>query len=299
LTDRLFLLTRDQSCRHPRAAIQTVKMSDDGSSQASLTSGDAIERLSAICAQVDFDLARVQPSLLARLRLLAAHTETVNDSERMVSRARDVFRYCETATPPQAFSEAERRIVVLGCLLSDIGKTGPVNADADGQRLIVEMFAVEGVRDDQQPVAEFFRTYFPDAEERIRLFTMLGLSPQMSLRAFWNLHSSWTLQIVEAGGVPREVVAAAATHHLLDDVNPDRIVASDRRFTRSFGDNAGFDRAEKLIILLDKYDALRRRGGRTHEQAMAWLRDRLDSNARFRGDVEFWALIADLEAALR
>lgn len=268
-------------------------------SRASVPCGDAIERLSAICAQVGFDLARVQPSLLARLRLLAAHTETVNDSERMVSKALDVFRYCETATPSQAFSEVERRIVVLGCLFSDIGKTGPAHANAEGQRLIVEMFAVEDVRDDQQPVAEFLRTYFPDAEERTRLFTMLGLSPQMSLREFWNLHSSWTLQIVEAGGVPPEAIAAAATHHLLDDVNPDRIVASDRRFTRSFGDNAGFDRAEKLIILLDKYDALRRRGGRTHEQAMAWLRELLENNARFRGDVEFSTLIADLEAALR
>jgi hypothetical protein len=55
-------------------------------------------------------------------------------------------------------------------------------------------------------------------------------------------------------------------------------VASDRRFTRAFGDNAGFDRAEKLIILLDKYDALRRRGGRSHEQALAWLRERLGAD---------------------
>jgi hypothetical protein len=276
-----------------------VKTSDDGMSQASITSSNAIERLSAICAQVGFDLARVQPSLLARFRLLAAHTETVSDSERMASRARDVFRYCAKTKPSQAFSEVERRIVVLGCLFSDVGKTGPASAEPDEQRLIVEMFAVEGVRDDQQPVSEFLRTHFPDGDERSRRFTTLGLSPQMSLRAFWNLHSSWTLQIVEAGGVPPEVVAAAATHHLLDDVNPDTIVASDRRFTRSFGDNASFDRAEKLIILLDKYDALRRRSGRSHEQAMAWLRERLDSNARFRGDEEFSALIADLEAALR
>lgn len=264
-----------------------------------MSSGDPIEGLIGICAQVRFDLACAQPSLLARLRLLAAHTETVSDSERMLWRARDVFRYVEMARPSEAFSEVECRIIVLGCLFSDVGKTGPANADTNGQRLIVEMFAVEGVRDDRQPVAEFLRTYFPDADERSRCFAMLGLSPQMSMREFWNLHSSWTLQILEASGIPPEVIAAAATHHLLDDVNPASIVASDRRFTRSFGDNAGFDRAEKLIILLDKYDALRRRGGRNHDQAIAWLRDRVDSNARFRGDVEFSILIADLEAALR
>jgi hypothetical protein len=32
---------------------------------------------------------------------------------------------------------------------------------------------------------------------------------------------------------------------------------------------------------------------------MAWLRGRLDNNARFHGDVEFSTLIADLEAAVR
>jgi hypothetical protein len=162
------------------------------------------------------------------------------------------------------------------------------------------MFAVEGVQDDAQSITKFLRTYFPgDAEERIRTFAALGLEPEMSIRQFWNLHSSWTLQVAEAGGVPAEAIAAAATHHLLDDVNPDAIVASDHTFTRSFGDNAAFDRAEKLIILLDKYDALRRRGRKTHDQAIAWLGERVESHPRFRGDAEFLALIDDLDAALR
>ena len=263
-----------------------------------MRSGDTIERLSAICAEFGFDLGSVKPALLARLRLLAEHSETVSDCERMVARVRDVFDHYETTKPSEAFSELERRIVVLGCLFSDVGKTGPGHADEDGQRLIVEMFAVEGVRDDQQPVSEFLRSHFSDGDERIRRFTRLGLAPQMSIREFWNQHSGWTLQLVEASGVPPEVTAAAATHHLLDDVNPDSIVASDHRFTRAFGDNASFDRAEKLVILLDKYDALRRRGGRTHAQAIAWLRQRVDSNARFRGDVEFLTLITDLDTTL-
>jgi hypothetical protein len=147
---------------------------------------------------------------------------------------------------------------------------------------------------------QFLRTYFPaDAEERIRRFAALGLDPKMPLREFWNLHSTWTLEIVEAGGVPPEVIPAAAAHHLLEDVNPGPIVAVDRRFTRSFGDNATFDRAEKLIIVLDKYDALRRRGGRTHDEAIAWLRDRVANNPHFRGDVELATLIADLDAVVR
>ena len=118
----------------------------------------------------------------------------------------------------------------------------------------------------------------------------------MTIREFWNLHSAWTLEILEGSGVPPEVVAAATTHHLLDEINPENIVAKDFRFTRAFGDNATFDRAEKLIILLDKYDAVRRRGRRSHDQAIAWLQNRVETNARFRDDPELSMLIADLHA---
>lgn len=264
-----------------------------------MSPADPTARLRAICAEVGFGLDRATPALVARIRLLAEHSETVADCERMVASAWRFFRYYEVAKPLEAFNEVERRIVVLGCVFSDIGKTGPGSADADAQRLVVEMFAVEGVRDETQPVAQFLHTHFrAEADERIQRFAALGLNPGMTIREFWNLHSVWTLEIVEAGGVPPEVVAAAATHHLLDDVNPHAIVGADRRFTRSFGDNSAFDRAEKLVVLLDKYDAVRRRGRQTHEQAIAWLRRRVESNRHFCADAELLKMIADLDAAL-
>lgn len=265
-----------------------------------MSSPEALERLRAICASVGFDLSGAAPSIIERIGLLADHTETVADGERMVASARKVFRYYEETKPFDAFDESERRIVILGCVFSDIGKTGPSSADASGQRLVIDMFAVEGVRDDTQTVAQFLKTYFADeAEERTRRFTALGLDPGMTIREFWNLHSIWTLEIIEAGGVPAAVVAAAATHHLLENINPKAIVGTDGRFARAFGDNVAFDRAEKLIILLDKYDAVRRRGGQTHAQAIAWLRSRVASVPYFSADAELLMLIADLEAALR
>ena len=235
--------------------------------------------------------------IVARMGLLAEHSDTVSDCERMVAIARRVFRHDETTKPSETFSEVERRTVILGCLFSDIGKTGPAGADGEAQRLVVEMFAVESVRDDSQSVTRFLKTFFPaDADERIRRFASLGLDPEITIREFWNLHSVWTFEILKGSRVPLEVVAAATAHHLLEDINPENLVGADGHFTRSFGDNVLFDRAEKLIILLDKYDAVRRRGRRTHEQAIAWLRDRVESNARFHDDAEFSTLIAELEA---
>jgi hypothetical protein len=260
---------------------------------------DPIECLRGLCADVGFDLDRADASLLDRMRLLADQTESVSDAERMVAIANAVFRHYDSEKPADAFNEAERRIVVLGCLFADVGKTGPRDASPADRTMIAAMFAVENVRDDTMPVARFFETYFAsDAADRIARFSALGLAPSMTIREFWNHHGGWTLAIAEAAGLPVDCVAAAATHHLLENVNPDAIVGHDGRFTRDFGANVAFDRAEKLVIVIDKYDALRRRGKRTHEQACAWLRERVSMSQRFRGDHEFETLIADIEAVL-
>jgi len=256
------------------------------------------QRLHAHCAAVGFEL-EADGMLLERMRLVGEESKTFDDALRMASLAQRIFRYYETTKPASALTPVERRTVILASLFSDIGKTGPAHADADDRRLIAEAFAVENVRDDQQPVDAFLRTNFPaDAEQRIARFQALGIDTGISIREFWNLHSGWTLTIVEAAGLPPEAVAAAATHHLLDDVNPESIVGDDDRFTRAFGQNVIFDRAEKLVILLDKYDAARRRGRLSHEKAMAWLRARIAKNERFHDDEELCALVADVDVVL-
>lgn len=260
---------------------------------------DAIERARRLCSDVGFALDQVDPVVIARMRLLDEHTQTISDCERMAANAHVVFAHLATNSSGKAFTPAERRIVVLGCLFSDIGKTGPLAATTDGQCLIAQMFAVEGVRDEQQSVARFFEAHFPaDAPQRLQRFIALGLDPQMTMREFWNHHSSWTLEIAEAGGVPAEAVAAAAAHHLLEHVNPGNIVDEKLRFTRAFGDNPTFDRPEKLVILLDKYDAARRRGRLEHAAAIAWVKSRVASNPQFRHDRDLFGLTDALDAAL-
>lgn len=262
-------------------------------------SADPVECFRAICARVGFDLASAQVSIIERTRLLAEYSETVADAMRMAEHAHEVFRHYERSKPGKRFSAVEQRTVVLGCLFSDLGKAGPASAAPDAMRLIVEMFSVEGVSDDQQSVAAFFEAYFPDDQaDRSARFRALDLDPGMTMRQFWNLHSGWTLAVAETAGLPMEAVAAAASHHLLDDVNPQAIVGDDQRFTRAFGENTAFDRAEKLVIVLDKYDAIRRRSHRTHEQAIVWLRARVAQNARFRDDADLATLITDLDVVM-
>ena len=59
-----------------------------------------------------------------------------------------------------------------------------------------------------------------------------------------------------------------------------------------------FDRAEKLIILLDKYDAFRRRGKKEHKEAIELVRDKIRSNPNFTEDREFEELVNNLDAMI-
>jgi hypothetical protein len=256
----------------------------------------SFDRLGTLCADVGFDLERIRPSILARLRLLAETTETVNDCERAVRIAYEVFRYYDVSKPLNRFTALERRIVVIGTIFSDIGKSGPPGAAPDGQQLVAEMFAVERIIDEGTSVARFFEVYFPaDAAHRARRFGALGLDAAMTIREFWNLHSAWTLHVLEGDGVPMEAVPAAAVHHILENVNPDSLVAEDGHFTKYFGKHASFERPEKLVILLDKYDAAIRRGRCTHDHAIASLREAIARSHRFCDDHGFLELIEDLD----
>jgi hypothetical protein len=248
----------------------------------------------AVCARAGLSPEQLEPRLVERMALLAERTPIFEDNARAMELAEQVFEYC--AYNGEAFTETEKTTVRVGSLLSDIGKTGPRDATADQQRLIASIFTVDRVGDEKMPVEQFFRDYFAqDAAERIARFMALGLDPKMTLRQFWNMHSGWTLELLQHSAVPPEAVAAAAAHHLLEHVNPRSIVADDGRFTLPFGSNSSFDRTEKLVILLDKYDAVRRRGHRDHAAAIDWLRALVSKHSRFGKDQEFHTLIDVLD----
>jgi hypothetical protein len=257
---------------------------------------DSFARFCSLVRDSGLDVRVLRAGLLGRMRLLASVTETVADCDRAAQLARRVFAHYAARYPGEAFTPLEERTVIIGGLFSDIGKTGPAAAAPAAQRVITEIFGVENVPTPHMSLHEFLLRYFPgDAERRADELRALGIPLAQTMRSFWNCHSAWTLEIIDHDGVPAEAVAAAATHHLLENVNPGKIVAPDGRFTRYFGENHGFDRPEKLVIVLDKYDAARRRTGSDHAGAVAFLRKLVGAHPRFGRDPDFQRLIDDVE----
>jgi len=250
--------------------------------------------------EIGIDPERVAIHIIERLQLLEERTKFIGDSERSILHAKQIFAYYKHNAPEKSFSDIEKRTVIAGALFADIGKSGPANASPEEQKFIADMFAVENVMNEKMPVRKFFEEHFSaDAAERIEKFQAMGLDPAMTMREFWNKHSPWTLEILRSERrIPSEAIAAAAAHHALENVNPEDIIGNDERFTQYFGENAAFDRAEKLVILLDKYDAARRRGGKNHAEAIEIVRKILGRNSRYAADREFRELIEDMERAL-
>jgi hypothetical protein len=256
------------------------------------------QQFTEVCARAGLVAGHVNPELTRRMLLLAEHTLTFDDCVRAIDVADEVFAFCEQG--PHPFNAADQMIVRVGSLFSDIGKTGPASASLSQQHIVARLFAIEGVRDEQVSLGSFIEDHFPGESQRIiDELARIGVHGELTLRQFWNLHSRWTFEILESSTLPVEAVAAAATHHLLEHANPGELVDENDRFTRDFGTNIAFDRPEKLVILLDKYDAVRRRGRRDHAGAMEWLRELIETHPRFGRDAEFRELLDVLDAALR
>jgi len=252
--------------------------------------------LSDILTEVGLDIGEIAPRIVDRLELLNAGTHTLEDGIHAIEIAGKLFDFYKNNKPLESFNDVEKKIVLIGSIFSDIGKTGPPGTTDEQKHLITDMFGVENIKNPQMSVKEFFEMYFEKtALDKLRIIQDLQLDPEMTMRSFWNLHSLWTLQIISGDGVPPEAIAGAAMHHIIEGVNPEDIFGIDSKFTKYFGDNAGFDRPEKLIIILDKYDAFRRRTNKTSQEAVESVRNIIKRNEMFKNDEDFKTLLDDLE----
>jgi hypothetical protein len=263
--------------------------------------------VSTFLLEAGFESA-LSPSLLKRLHILNEGSKTLQDEARALGYADRFFaHYNQThsenpLTGDRPFSPDEMGVVRAGTILADIGKTGPVTAPEHVQRAVVAVFGVDTNFTPHEKKMTSMRQFItwemknPDDKRAvINGIHASGRNLTTSLGNFYNLHAQWTFDILTSAQEAPEVAAAAALHHTLEDINPRHILSKDGIIQTT---GKPFGRVEKMVILLDKYDARLRRGGVGHDEAIQYLRDRVAANKRFATDAEFYELIAEMDVSL-
>jgi hypothetical protein len=271
-------------------------------------SAPPVSDVPALLHEAGVKLANPQ-SILRRLTILNEGSRTLEDEARALGYADRFFAHYNLThsenrkTGDRPFSPEEMGVVRSATILADIGKTGPVTAPEHVQRAVVAVFGVDTNFTPHEKKMTSMRQFItwqmknPDDKRAvINGIHASGRNLTTSLGNFYNLHAQWTFDILTSAQEAPEVAAAAALHHTLEDINPRHILSKDGIIKTT---GKPFGRVEKMVILLDKYDARLRRGGVTHEVAIEYLRDRVATNKRFATDTEFYELIAEMDVALR
>lgn len=212
--------------------------------------------------EVGIETGGLRALVLDRMALLDAKTKTVEDEMRSVDYSRRL-----------AIAPEKRPTVEAATVLADIGKTGGAKATAEEAATIANIYAIDKKIDLRISLSDFLSQFFSGNTSMVKNLEALGIDLTMNMRAFFNLHAGWSLEIMKASNIPAEAALSAASHHLLEGVNPDGIINIPEGRFQALGVSRELDEREVWVILLDKYDAARRRGNKTHREAIDWLRE--------------------------
>jgi hypothetical protein len=256
------------------------------------------ESIENMAAKARLNLHLFSPELDGKMRILNDRTKTLQDEMHCVELAEVLFDRLNFTVP-------EKRAVTGGTFLSDVGKAGPYieGISKNESEKIAECFAdifgidthenKDGAGVGTMSVEDFLKEFFvKEGEEaikrRIGILKLAKIDVKKTMREeIFSKHGEWTyenLKIDEGKGVPVDVMIAAASHHFLEGVNPAKVKT--------------LPPAAIVVILLDQYDARRRRGTTTHPEAIQWLltkvEEKLEGNKQKE---EFIKLIKDMDVA--
>lgn len=172
-------------------------------------------------------------------------------------------------------------------LLTDIGKSGPLEATEAESELIIEIFKKNNIENSEKTkIGDFCLRELPksiDLEKMIATLNSLsqyGVYSNTTMREFYNMHTVWSRSILDSEPqISEDVKKIIDHHHALEGVN-----AQD---TLSLKD--------KIVISIDKYDAVRDRGKKFHEEAINWIQNEKLQKGQYKDDLEFQTILEVLK----
>ena len=190
--------------------------------------------------------------------------------------------------PLLALTAEQKTNASIAAILHDIGKSGPFKATQGEQEAVIQLFSIEGIKVPSHSVGEVVAERFGknQGEEMLKKLAGCGIDSKMSMREFWNKHAEWTYEILTAHpkGINDHIRNIAGSHHLDNGVNPRLRPKAKTSLQPSnietLGDEVD-DLTVRILMVVDKYQAVLRRGGAKHEAAIAWVRQNL---AKYKED---------------
>lgn len=246
------------------------------------------------------------PNLVERLAVMASGPEShFSDSAEMAQ----IF---DLLWGELGFSGFDKKKMKLAALLHDIGKTGPLTATPEQQKIVTQIFDARSVKvnSQQASVREFIQAISNgDSTDILTTLQAMNLPLDINGQAtvgeadntgsminFFRRHADWTYQILNARSIApvvgqpntnlidSDVISVAASHHLLEGKNPAKIPVSVANLEIGSPD-LNIIKATIRLTLVDQYHALRERADKTHRQAITLLKRKVKS--KYINDEEF------------
>ena len=227
------------------------------------------EKIDALDIGLD---VRRHPELRARLAEIASHFE---DSLVM---AKIIERLYGTLKKRLDLTDADPKRLMRAAVLHDIGKSGPAGAETAAHYAIRRLFIPPRKKFDPfkdgraQKVSDFVAHQgFMRPEKLLADLLAAGIAPDQPMLDVWRRHAQWTYDILKPtvnGDIDEKTLYIAASHHLLENENPAGLNLMDVPTEAHILEVLEMS---ELLAAVDKYQALRERGGLKHEDALTQL----------------------------
>jgi hypothetical protein len=228
---------------------------------------------------LELGVAECPKEITDRLVIIEENSKFNNDSRMVCEGFENVLNAIEISLGSKSHLTSEQKLEgELAAFLHDIGKSGAAEADASGQIAVIRLFSEEGLRDQNQTVFDAVRNCFPDEYDNvIKNLAKSGVNGGMTMRQFYDKHAEWTHDILEKfqESVPERARVVAGSHHIDRGINPYHLseeeVPAESLLIGALEHYVDI-LEEKILMVVDKYQASISRSNSPHERAMEFIR---------------------------
>lgn len=228
---------------------------------------------------------RSYPDLFDRFkRLHGPESRHFEDAAQMAEIIDAIWPELEAELPFKLNKEK----LLQATLLHDVGKSGPKEASSEEQELVISLFnpnhyskiKESGRRIEQMTVIDVLKESDLDLSLQVRMANYLK---QLDINFetekmidLWRRHADWTFDVlsqVNDERITKELIAAAASHHILDGKNPAQLNPENIP-----GEAKTLEIAEsyEILTVVDKFQAFVARSGLSHVESVVVLRKIVD-----------------------